>query len=336
MQNRRLMFWTTMLLVAMIVLAGCAPRTGAGDAAAMTTDPMELVVDLPAIVLDVQADGSVSIGNVPLAQIGALAGADLSAVAVDSSLVDFMSAGNIQHVQVNNSSSGLLLLVNGEAIPSITYDGESLQATADALNAFGMAIPMLDTALSLVDQIGLGVIMRFPVAAGMAQIPLYVEGDSASAMEAQAAQDEFLAAVGAPPRINLPIFYEADGSFSIGDLTDEEWSSLTGTSMAALRLNTSVIDGLAASGINKLGLGTDAAGIHIMINDNALPTLDWSGGKATHLLNLADQLGLWNMLAPGMNVGEVLVTVEGLLPVIQVTDFDLTVHLPGSGMAASR
>ena len=295
MQNRRLMFWTTMLLVAMIVLAGCAPRTGAGDAAAMTTDPMELVVDLPAIVLDVQADGSVSIGNVPLAQIGALAGADLSAVAVDSSLVDFMSAGNIQHVQVNNSSSGLLLLVNGEAIPSITYDGESLQATADALNAFGMAIPMLDTALSLVDQIGLGVIMRFPVAAGVAQIPLYVEGDGASAMEAQAAQDEFLAAVGAPPRINLPIFYEADGSFSIGDLTDEEWSSLTGTSMAALRLNTSVIDGLAASGINKLGLGTDAAGIHIMINDNALPTLDWSGGKATHLLNLADQLGLWNM-----------------------------------------
>ncbi len=33
MQNRRLMFWTTMLLVAMIVLAGCAPRTGAGGTA---------------------------------------------------------------------------------------------------------------------------------------------------------------------------------------------------------------------------------------------------------------------------------------------------------------
>ncbi len=333
MQNRRVMFWTTMLLVAMVVLAGCAPRAGAGDAAAMTSDPMELVVDLPAIVLDVQSDGSVSVGNVPIAQLGAMAGADLSTVALDPSLVEFMSAGNIQHVQVNNSSTGLLLLVNGEAIPSITYDGESLQATADALNAFGMAIPMLDTALSLVDQLGLGVIMRFPVSAGVAQIPLYVEGDGASAMEAKMAQDEFLAAVGAPPRVNLPIFYEADGSFSIGDLTDEEWSSLTGASLAALRLNTSVIDSLAASGINKLGIGTDAAGIHIMINDSALPTLDWSGGKATHLLNLADQLGLWNMLAPGMNIGEVLATVEGLLPVIQVADFDMTVHLPGSGMA---
>jgi len=302
----------------------------------MTTDPMELVVDLPAIVLDVQSDGSISVGNVPLAQLGAGFGIDLSTAAIDAAMVDFMSAGNIQHVQVNNSSSGLLLLVNGEAIPSITYDGESLQATADTLNAFGMAIPMLDTALSLVDQIGLGVIMRFPVAAGVAQIPLYVEGDGGSAAQAKAAQDEFLAAVGAPPRINLPIFYEADGSFSIGDLTDEEWSSLTGASLAGLRLNTSLIDGLAASGINKLGLGTDAAGIHIMINDSALPTLDWSGGKATHLLNLADQLGLWNMLAPNMNVGEMLVTIEGLLPVIQVTNFDLTVHLPGSSMAASR
>ncbi|RLT37521.1 MAG: hypothetical protein DWI57_13625, partial [Chloroflexi bacterium] len=289
--------------------------------------------DLPAIVLDVQSDGSVSVGNVPIAQLGAMAGADLSTVAIDPAMVEFMSAGNIQHVQVNNSSSGLLLLVNGEAIPSISYDGESLQATADALNAFGMAVPMLDTALSLVDQIGLGIIMRFPVAAGASEIPLYVEGDGGSAAEAKMAQDEFLAAVGAPPRVNLPIFYEADGSFSIGDLSDEEWSALTGASLAALRLNTSVLEGLAASGISKLGIGTDAAGIHIMINDSALPTLDWSGGKATHLLNIADQLGLWEMLAPGMNIGEVLATVEGLLPVIQVADFDLTVHLPGSGVA---
>ena len=334
MQNRRVTFWATMLLVAMVVLAGCAPRSGAGDAAAMTSDPMELVVDLPAIVLDVQSDGSVSVGNVPLAQLGAMAGADLSTVAVDPSMVEFLTGGDIQHIQVNNSSHGLLLLVNGEAIPSISYDGESLQATADALNAFGMAIPMLDEALSLVDQIGIGVIMRFPVAAGAAQIPLYVEGDGGSAAEAKAAQEEFLAAVGAPPRINLPIFYEADGSFSIGDLSDEEWSALTGASLAALRLNTSVLDGLAASGISKLGLGTDAAGIHIMINDNALPTLDWSGGKATHLLNLADQLGLWDMLAPGMNIGEVLATVDSLLPVIQVADFDLPVHLPGSGVAS--
>jgi hypothetical protein len=328
------MFWTTMLLVAMVVLAGCAPRAGAGDAAAMTSDPMELVVDLPAIVLDVRSDGSVSIGNVPLAQLGDMAGADLSAVAIDPAMVDFMSAGNIQHVQVNNSSNGLLLLVNGEAIPSISYDGESLQATADALNAFGMAIPMLDTALSLVDQIGLGVIMRFPVAVGASEISLYVEGDGSSAAEAQAAQDEFLAAVGAPPRVNLPIFYEADGSFSVGDLTDEEWSALTGASLAALRLNTSVLEGLAASGISKLGLGTDAAGIHITINDSALPTLDWSGGKATHLLNVADQLGLWERLAPGMMIGEVLATIEGLLPVIQVADFDLTVYLPSNGVAS--
>lgn len=334
MQNRRVMFWATMLLVAIVVLAGCAPRSGAGDAAAMTSDPMELVVDLPAIVLDVQTDGSISVGNVPIAQLGAMAGADLSTLGVDPSMVDFMTAGNIQHVQVNNSSHGLMLLVNGEAIPSIAYDGDSLQATADTLNAFGMAIPMLDKALGLVDQIGLGVIMRFPVAADTAQIPLYVEGDTGSAAEAAAAQEEFLAAVGAPPRVNLPIFYEADGSFSIGDLTDEDWSALTGASLAALRLNTSVIDGLAAQGISKIGIGTDAAGIHIMINDNALPTLDWSGGKATHLLNLADQLGLWDMLAPGMNIGEVLATVEGLLPVIQVADFDLTVHLPSSGVAS--
>ncbi|RME63197.1 MAG: hypothetical protein D6790_05085 [Caldilineae bacterium] len=335
MQNRRLMLWATLLLVAMLVLSGCAPRAGAGEAAAQATDPMELVVDLPAIVVDIQADGSPTIGNVPVAQLGALAGADLSTLAVPKEWVDYMVGGNIQHVQVNNRPDGLLLLVNGEAIPSVNWDGESLAATADVLSQFGMAVPMLEKVLGLVDQIGIGVIVRFPVQAGVAQIPLYVEGDGSAAMAAKAAQEEFLAAVGAPPRINLPVFYGADGSWEVGGLTDAEWTALTGAPLNALRLSPTVLSSLSNAGVETLGISTDIAGIHISINGKSLPTLDWSEGKATHLLDVADQLGLWSMVAPGMDIGGVLTTVEELLPVVQTADFDLTVHLP-AGMAAAR
>lgn len=336
MLNRRVTLWATLLLIAALALSACAPRSGQGTAASAESDPGELVVDLPAIVIDIMADGSPSMGNVPLTQIGDLIFTDLSAIAVPSVWVDFMVASNIQHIQVNNTSNGLHLLVNGEAVPSISYDGESLSATADALSSLGIAIPMIDKLLGLVDQIGIGATVRFPVAAGTAIIPMYVEGNGSAAMAAQAAQEEFLAAVGTPPRVNLPIWYEEDGSFSIGNLTAAEWSSLTSGATDGLRLSSDQISNLTNSGISELSISTDVNGIIIAINGNALPVLDWSGGKATHLLNLVTQLGALDMIVPGMGSSGIMATVHDLLPVIQTTDFDLTVHLPAAGMAAAN
>lgn len=336
MLNRRVTLWATLLLIAALALSACAPRSGQGAAASAESDPGELVIDLPSIVIDIMADGSPSMGNVPLTQIGGLIPVPLSTIAVPGVWVDFMVASNIQHIQVNNTSNGLHLLVNGEAVPSISYDGESLSATADALSSLGIVIPMIDKLLGLVDQIGIGATVRFPVAAGTAIIPMYVEGNGSAAMAAQAAQEEFLAAVGTPPRVNLPIWYEEDGSFSIGNLTAAEWSALTSGATDGLRLGADQISNLTDSGISELSISTDVNGIIIAINGNALPVLDWSGGKATHLLNLATQLGALDMIVPGMGSSGIMTTVHDLLPVIQTTDFDLTVHLPAAGMAAAN
>ncbi len=336
MYNRRIAVWASLLLVAMLVLSGCAPRAGAGSSAALAKDPTELVIDLPALVVDINADGSPSIGNVPVAELGALAGADLSTLAVPKEWVDYMVAGNIQHIQVDNKADGLLLLVNGQPIPSLVWDGESLQTTAEVLNTFGVAIPMAEKVLPLVQRLGIGVIVRFPVPEGAEIIPFYVEGDDTAAMAAKKAQEEFLAAVGVPPRINLPVFYNADGSFTLGDLTDAEWSALTGAPVYALRLNPQLVQSLAERGVKSLTISTDAEGIHIMVNGKALPTLTWGNGELQHLLNVADQMNLWELVAPGMNMGDILATVHELLPVIQTTDFDLHVFLPGSGMAVAR
>jgi hypothetical protein len=336
MLKRRFVLLTSLLLVAVVALSGCAPRSGAGDAAAITADPMELVIDLPAIVVDINSDGSPSIGNVPVSQLGATAGLDLSTLAVPAEWVTFMSQGDIQHLQVNNRTDGLMLLVNGEAIPSVAWDGESLVATADTLRAFGVVVPMLERVLPLVQRLGVGVIVRFPVAAGAEALPLYVEGDTTAAAQAREAQEAFLAAVGAPPKINLPIQYEADGSFSVGDLTDAEWTALTGAPWYALRLDPTVLANLSNMGVSSLGLSTDAAGIHIAVNGRPLPALTWGDGQLIHLLNVADAMGLWAMVAPGMDMSSILVTVYDLLPVVQTTDFALNVQFPASGMAAAR
>ena len=329
MLNRRATFWATILLIAALTLSACAPRAGQGAADA---DPGELVIDLPALVLDVGPDGSVAVGNVPFADLEALVGPILSDVSVPPIIVPLMIAGNIQHIQVSNTPDGLLLLVNGEDVPSISYDGDSLSTTADALSTFGVALPMMDQLLGLVNQIGIGVIARFPVLPGVEAIPLYIEGNGSAAMAEQKAQKAYLAAVGTPPRINLPIFYEADGSFSIGNMTDSEWGGLTGDALSILRLNPSQLALAAQYGISELGISTDIDGITIIINGNALPTLDWSDGKANHLLNLISQIGVLDMAMPGG--GALMAMIHGFLPIIQTVEFDLTMHLPASSMAS--
>lgn len=319
MLNRRVSFWAAIMLIAVIALAGCAPRAGQGS---IDADADQLVIDLPALVLDFGMDGMGSIQNAALADlVGTLGVMDVS---VPPEIVFALGASNIQHIQVSNTPEGLLLLVNGRSIPNISYDGDSLTALPGALNTFGVAVPMADLLFALVDRIGIGVIARFEPAPGAEMIPLYVEGDSAAAMAAKAAQEEFLAAVGTPPRINLPVYYGADGSISIGDLSVQEMQEMTGGELGALEMGLSSLSMVRGMGISQLGISTGADGITITIDGTALPTLDWSDGKASNLVELITEIPLLDMAMPGM--GSMMPMIHQILPLVQATDFDLTLH----------
>src|SRR5215217_6373140 len=98
MQKRRLLSWLTLLSVAVIVLAGCAPRASSGLTTSAAGDS-SLVVDLPALVVDIDAAGAPSIGNVPLAQLGAhFAPGMLDSLVVQPNVVQMMTDSNIQHI----------------------------------------------------------------------------------------------------------------------------------------------------------------------------------------------------------------------------------------------
>jgi hypothetical protein len=320
MLNRRVTFWAAITLIAVLALSGCAPRAGQGS---MDADSDQLVVDLPALVLDIGADGSTSIMNATVADLVAKLGVSLD-LPIDAGTVFFISMANIQHIQVSNTPGGLLLLVNGRSIPSISYDGDSLSALPGAIETFDIAPigPMADLLVELVDQIGVGVIARFPVAPGMEEIPMYVEGDSSAAMAAQAAQDEFLDSVGTPPRINLPVFYHADGSISIGDLSVDELSAMTGGALGDLSMALGALTLVRDMGISQLGISTNADGITLTIDGNTLPTLDWSDGKASNLIEVVSQIPILSM----MGMGSILPMVHQVLPLVQASEIDLTLN----------
>ena len=320
MLNRRVTFWAAITLIAILALSGCAPRVGQGS---LDVDSDQLVIDLPALVLDIGADGSVSIQNATVADLVSMLvdGGELD-LPINDMTVMFLSMANIQHIQVSNTPEGLLLLVNGLSIPSISYDGDSLSALPGAINDLADIGPMADLLVDLVDQIGIGVIARFPVAPGAEEIPLFVEGDSSAAMAAKAAQEEFLASVGTPPRINLPIFYGDDGSISIGDLSIDELSAMTGASLDALVMGLGPLEAVRGMGVSVLGISTDKDGITISLDGNALPTLDWSDGKASNLIEMVSQIPLLEV----MGLGSVLPVVNQLLPLVQSAEIDLTLH----------
>ncbi len=288
--------------------------------------------------LDIDAAGLPSVGNVPLAQLGStFAPGMLDSLVVPADMVKMMIDSNIQHLQIDNTPNGLLLLINGEPIPSIKWDGQILSQTGGLIAQLGAGTPVLEKMLPVLANLGFGVIVRFPLQEGIAAIPTYVEGGEA-AMTAKAAQEQFLATVGeTPPTITLPVFYDADGGWRVGDLTDAEWTNLTGLPLQAARLQPAMIQSIISSGITEVSFFTNSEGLHLSINGRSLPYIGWADGEINHLLDLGDQLGLWNTLADsGMNMGEVIGMVETLLPAVQSTNTNINVYFPGSLASASQ
>jgi hypothetical protein len=321
-RKNRWVVLVSLLLVALTVLAGCGPRATGGEVAAGDAD---LVVSLPALVLDVQTDGSVSVGGQSLAGLGAQLGQDLSALSFPVNVVDMLSLYNIQHIQIETTADGLLILINGQAIPSLAWDGDKLVATAEALETFGASIALLDKVLPLVQNLGIGITLRFPVAQGAATIPTGMI-EAGAAAEAMAAQQAFLESVGTPPTIQITVNYAADGSWSVAEFSAAELQQITAVDWSQLTLSAEQIAGIQAAGIKEIGFATSADGIFISINGKTLPYITWADGRINNVLNLAMESGLLSAI-PGLDPAA-LGMVAGLVPAITASNVSLRVVFP--------
>jgi len=221
MRYQRSTIFLTLLMLFALVVTACGPRAYTGTRVGESEN--ELVVDLPALVLDVDGAGKLSLGEIPLEQLAGVAGmADLESLEIPPEMVQSLMDANIQHVQLDNAPHGVIILVNGEPVPSLAWDGESLVTTAETLETFGMSITLLDKILPLVRHLGLGITVRIPIEPGVDLIPQLVEGDSTAAAASKAAQDAFLESIGTPPQIYASINYADDGSWELAGISGAE------------------------------------------------------------------------------------------------------------------
>ena len=310
-----------------LIFCGCGPRLSAGEMSAQI-GKAEVLVDFPALYIDIDHDGQTSIGGRPIDEIGTLLGYDFSGFAVEQQAVKQLVAANIQHIQFENTATGIALLVNGNPLPGIGWDGQILASTAEGLNSFGLGMALLDKILPLVQNMGVGVVFRLPIASGQEVVPLVVDQNEAKTT-ALAIQREFLTTVGTQPTIQLIVTYANDGTWSVGSLTQAEWRKLTAIPWQLLNLPVGLVEQISTSSIRYMDLSTSPQGLHIAINGKQFPYIDWADGRINHAVLLATQLGLWqDLLGNEADADIVRQTLLNLLPLVQVSDIDIQVRFP--------
>jgi len=319
--SRNFLRWSLLLVILTVAMAGCAPRTGGGETAANAADGA-LVIDLPAIVIDFDDAGQASIGGVPAADLGAAFGAPLDGLALSTEQIQTFTEANIQHLQINNGATGLDILVNGQAIPSVAWDADSLARSKDVLALLGEdGMGAIGDLLPLVSNLGAGVVLNFPLAQGAELIPAEVSGEGSAAT----AQSDFLAAAGSAARINFPINYNADGTFAIGSMSAEALSLSLGLPLESLTLTQDRIDRYVAMGMKTFTVASNTDGIHMTLNGEDLPYISWGDGKLAYGLQVAAQAGL---LGDGGDSAAMVALVEQLLPIIQTAEVTVVVTFP--------
>ncbi len=280
--RKQLSFLLSLLLVGTLLLAGCAPRPGAGEGA-ISED--ELYVDLPAILVEFDADGNGVVLGKPVAELKDALGVDLSALSLGAETLDKFTSNNIQHIQVNNTPNVLRIYQNGQPLPAIIWNEAAMTSLAETLSSMGTDASAIESLLPILPNLGVGLALQMPVAAGDSAIPLRTSGTTLPADEALALFEEAQAAASS---VNLTLDYAADGTPEIGGI-NPFMLNMIGLQPAALALPADQLESIASQGIQSLGIKTiQGGGLLVSINGNTLPYLQWSTAEELNsMLNLA-------------------------------------------------
>lgn len=308
--------------------ADATPGPAAEAASTQQAGEPPLLLDLPALVISYNPEGMPNIGMpIALGETPAyIPETVLTQLTLDRALLDRLAQAGIQHAMISNTPTGLRILVDGQQLPTLVWDQESLNnllllvAPDQAAEAAGLVTTVLN--------LGVGVVVQIPPWSGAdGPIPLIATGGASHAVQAQTRQQEFMQRAGERPVMQIPVNYQEDGSWTVQGISDTQWQALTGLPFGYIRLNPDLLSDAAAAGISQVILWTDPDGIHLTIGDRQLPYLRWADGGFYTLLRLLEILDVTPDFFQA-NVDAHRLLVEQLLPALQSTDLRIVVQFP--------
>ncbi|MCB0184974.1 MAG: hypothetical protein KDE31_11945, partial [Caldilineaceae bacterium] len=260
------MFLGSMLLT---LLSSCGARTGGGAIAAQCENA-RLLVDLPALYIDYDTEGIAHIGSVPATTLGALSGVDLTFLNLERRQIQQLMDANLQNIQFTTMANHLLILVNGQAIPSIHWSAEELDYGKTIMADLFPQASQVTAFLPTLGKVGGGAILRFPLQSGA--VPITIAPEFTPPVASQADQEAYLRAIGGtPPQVMIHVFYQDDGTWTVDGLNAEQWSKSTPLPWTRLNLERTELETLRAGGIEELTIRSDRNGLRFLVNQRALP-----------------------------------------------------------------
>jgi len=201
-----------------------APAEAAGDAAMGS-------IDISSITFDAQGNGYV--GSIPLSALGA-------GVSLPSAITGLLSQIGIEAVNINTEPTGLVISVNGEPLPSLAYDGNSLDAAVTLVGALMPGSPMAETladAAETLPELDLNVAVTF-------------DGEPAGQLALE----------------DLSIAVQPDGSLSAMGID---------LPIGAV-VPADLIGQLEAAGLSNLGISVTGSSVALSNNGQPFPAISWS------------------------------------------------------------
>jgi hypothetical protein len=297
---------SVLIIIGVLLLAACGPAT------IPTTPPKTpsgevFMIALPRITVDYDSQGNpTSVLGLDLSKLGV----QPQALKLPAQTTQLLTNGGVQHIELAFVGHGVVVYVDGKPLPYINWDDATLERAIGLAGAFGLQnADLYQQIVPMITRLGLDLVLRFPIAQGVAAIPMTQSGEAAKLTLTPTTEPASVV-------IAFEIKYDENGVPGILGVTASDLAVL-GIPMP-VGLAPATLQSLQAANIQSIELRSKPEGIFIYANNELLPNLAWDTATLTNLANLIAQL------APEA-IGEL---VKALVPGLDRFDLDILIHFP--------
>jgi hypothetical protein len=308
--------WVVLAIVS-LVLAACGPAMQ--PAASPQTDSGEVfTVALPQIVVDFDKSGNPSVMGIDASKLQSY-GLNVPITGISPAAIASMTSNNIQHVEMRQTGNGVVVFVNGKALPYLAWTDASLQQLTDLTGLMGAGTPnaqvmnLVKKMLPIVRRVGLDLVLTFPKQDSAQAIPLANPNDVVKAVAAPATGP-------ASAVVQFEVKYDQNGVPSILGISAADLAAM-GIN-APLALAPSVLTSLQNNNIQNMELRSKGDGVFVYVNGNPLPNIAWDKQL------LGNAVDLWLQMNPGVSQYVPADLVKQVAPSIANADISVLVHFP--------
>ncbi|MBV7332208.1 hypothetical protein KFU94_29040 [Chloroflexi bacterium TSY] len=228
-------------------------------------------INYPSIPIRVQSDGTASVFGYGLGAV------------VPQATVQQLQTANVQRLEVRPGYNGLHIYANGEDLPYLAWDEESMGTLQELVRSLPRELGAADAgtmgqaadALSVLRQIGFGVALDIAPGEGQSALDISSWSGETSVQSEEAGETTI------GPIALGSLAFDAEGNGTVEGIPLADLGAPVSMPSAVMNLLSSLGD--------QLSVKTQPNGIDIAIGDRKLPSLAYDSGSLERLLPIVEQ-----------------------------------------------